>query len=312
MRLVAASDIATQAYQFGELDGPVLTAVELQNVRGFTGAQGPTGPTGTSFTVTNGAANRILVSNSAGTGAIGYSGLTYDGTNITLGGDIFIGTGVGNEGGELRLAFAQTNTGLTGAGVAIDIFQNRLRIFETGGSVRGGYFDISQLATGVGTNLFGVPAWISAGTIQSVGWNATITAPTIGTSTRNNMSYRRLGEKEWEVSKVYEFGSGGSAGTGDYLFTLPNSLQFDLTVPIQTAYADNVGSNTWVLARYILPTASGLINNGTVGGQVYPLIYNSTQFRILTTTYGNAIQCWSAGYYGLSGTIEMTFKFTST
>ncbi len=324
MKLVSAADLSTQAYYFGEADGPVLTAVELQNVRGATGTQGPTGftgptgstgptgPTGPSFTITNGAANRILVSNTGGTGAIGYTGLSYDGTNLTLGGDIYIGTPTGNEGGELRLAFAQINTGLTGTGVAIDIYQNRLRIFETGGSVRGAYIDISQLATGVGTNLFGVPAWISVGTIQSVGWGATTTAPSIGTTSRNNISYRRLGEKEWEVSMVYHPTSIGTPGTGDYLFTLPNSLQFNTTIAIQTTYTSNVGANSWTLAGYIIPTASGLINDNSVGGQVYPIIYSSTQFRILTTTFGNAIRCWGDGYYGLGGTIEMSFKFTST
>ncbi len=279
---------------------------------GSDGATGAQGPTGSSFTISNGAINRILVSNTGATGAIGYSGLTYDGTNLTLGGDIYIGTPAGNEGGELRLAFAQTNTGLTGTGVAIDIYQNRLRIFETGGSVRGAYIDISQLATGVGTNLFGVPAWISVGTIQSVGWGATTTAPTIGTTSRNNISYRRIGEKEWEVSMVYQLTSGGSNGSGDYLFTLPNSLQFDTTVAIQTTYTSNVGANTWALAGYIIPTASGLINNGLVGGQVYPIVYSSTQFRVLTTSYGTAVQCWGSGFYGLGGVIEMSFKFTST
>lgn len=277
---------------------------------GAQGIQGVTGPTGTTFTVSNAGTNRILVSN--GTGAIGYSGLTYNGTDLTLSGNAFIGTGAGDEGGEIRLALAQTNTGLTGTGVTIDIYQNKLRIFETAGTIRGGYFDISSLATGVGTSLYGIPEWTSAGTIQSVGWNATTTAPTIGTSTRNNMSYRRIGYKEWEVSMVYIYGSGGAAGSGDYLFTLPNSLQFDTTITMQSPYTSNVGTNSWVSAGYILPTSSGLINNGSVGGQIYPIVYNSNSFRILTTSYGSGVLCWGSGYYGLGGAIAITFKFTST
>lgn len=58
----------------------------------------------------------------------------------------------GDEGGEIFLNKSVTNTTLT-TGVTIDIYQNRLRIFEAGGTNRGGYFDISTLATGVGTNL---------------------------------------------------------------------------------------------------------------------------------------------------------------
>jgi hypothetical protein len=126
------------------------------------------------------------------------------------------------------------------------------------------------------------------------------------------VSYRRLGIKEWEVSITFQYTSGGNAGTGDYLFTLPNSLQFDTTVPIQPVYTANVGANSWALAGYIIPTASGMINNGSVGGQIYPIVYDATRYRILTTTYGNAIQCWASGYYGFGGFMEMTFKFTST
>jgi hypothetical protein len=59
----------------------------------------------------------------------------------------------GDEGGEILLGKAATNTTLTGDGVTIDVFQNRLRIFEQGGNARGGYFDVSKLSDGVGTNL---------------------------------------------------------------------------------------------------------------------------------------------------------------
>ena len=59
----------------------------------------------------------------------------------------------GDEGGQIDLSLAATNQSLTGS-VAIDIYQNRLRIFETGGSNRGVYIDIANDAsTGVGTNL---------------------------------------------------------------------------------------------------------------------------------------------------------------
>lgn len=70
----------------------------------------------------------------------------------------------GDEGGEINLALAQTNNTLTGS-VNIDIYQNRLRIFESGGTNRGGYFDISALSTGVGTNLAGSPGG-SSGQVQ--------------------------------------------------------------------------------------------------------------------------------------------------
>lgn len=78
----------------------------------------------------------------------GSAGLTITGSGILTAGAVG-----GDEGGEILLGKAITNTTLTGSGVTIDVYQNRLRIFEQGGSNRGGYFDITDLATGVGTNL---------------------------------------------------------------------------------------------------------------------------------------------------------------
>jgi hypothetical protein len=64
-----------------------------------------------------------------------------------------VGTGSGDEGGEILLAKSQTNNSLTGSGITIDSYQNRLRIFEQGGNARGGYFDLTTLGNGVSTNL---------------------------------------------------------------------------------------------------------------------------------------------------------------
>ena len=61
----------------------------------------------------------------------------------------------GDEGGEILLGKAVTNTTLSGTGVTIDVYQNKLRFFEQGGSARGYYIDISGGGAGVGTNLVG-------------------------------------------------------------------------------------------------------------------------------------------------------------
>jgi hypothetical protein len=63
----------------------------------------------------------------------------------------------GDEGGELRLNKAATNTTLD-TGVTIDIFRNKLRIFETGGSNRGVFIDLTSATTSVGSNLLSVAA----------------------------------------------------------------------------------------------------------------------------------------------------------
>ena len=154
--------------------------------------------------------------------------------------------------------------------------------------------------------------WTNTGNIV---FGATTSIPTASINApANTMSYRQIGAKQWEVSMIYQFGTAGLAGSGDYLFTLPNGLAFDTTQPMQIAYTGNVGTSTWLLAAYALP-ASGLITTGTVGGQVYPIIWNANAFRVLGTSYGATVQCWGSGNYPLSitsGGINLRFQFTST
>ena len=88
----------------------------------------------------------------AGTGPLTYTG-AFTATGILSGSEINSTLSSGDEGGQINLALAATNTSLSGS-VAIDIFQNRLRIFETGGTNRGVFIDMANGASiGVGTNL---------------------------------------------------------------------------------------------------------------------------------------------------------------
>ena len=62
-------------------------------------------------------------------------------------------------------------------------------------------------------------------------------------------------------------------------------------------------------------SGSGMINNGSTGGRLYPIIYNSTQFRILTINDTAWVRCWGAGHFQMDGTYitaQLTFRFTST
>jgi len=69
----------------------------------------------------------------------------------------------GDEGGEIKLT--KPPNGTLSGGVTIDAYQNRLRIFEQGGSARGAYIDLSACAGGAGTNLL---AGGSGGTVTLV------------------------------------------------------------------------------------------------------------------------------------------------
>lgn len=58
----------------------------------------------------------------------------------------------GNEGGQIDFGLATTNTSLTG-GISIDVYQNQLRFFETGGTNRGAFIDLTTLPAGANTSL---------------------------------------------------------------------------------------------------------------------------------------------------------------
>jgi hypothetical protein len=81
------------------------------------------------------------------TGSLQVSG------NTTLKSNAIIGTGVGSEGGEIQLVNAVTGSTLSGTAVSVDIYQDRLRIFEGGGNFRGVFLDLAKAPSGVGGEL---------------------------------------------------------------------------------------------------------------------------------------------------------------
>jgi hypothetical protein len=136
----------------------------------------------------------------------------------------------GDEGGEILLGKAATNTTLTGDGVTIDVFQNRLRIFEQGGDERGGYIDVSTLGNGVATNL--VPGM------------TLVKKQTIGTAVAS-VTVSDAFSATYENYKIIV--SGGTAST---------TCELDLSLGgITTQYR-----NSWILALYS-STGVGSANN---------------------------------------------------
>jgi hypothetical protein len=94
------------------------------------------------------------------TGSLKVSGST----NLIVS-NLQIGTGSGDEGGEIQLAKAVTNTTLTGSAVTVDIYRDRLRVFEQGGDARGVYIDLAKTPAGVsGELVWKVSGFVDAGT----------------------------------------------------------------------------------------------------------------------------------------------------
>lgn len=158
-------------------------------------------------------------------------------------------------------------------------------------------------------NISQFTAFTSAGTVQSVGLGAINsgtgvpgTAPTIITSTQNNVSYRQIGPKEWEVRAILNT-QNGTNGSGDYILTLPAGLQFDLGNPYQLPYPS--------LPNYSAGWPStGLINSwvffnepdGTYTSQLSMVLpYDATRYRIFPV--GNrGDSFWNSGYYAVRST----------
>ena len=214
----------------------------------------------------------------------------------------------------------QVTGSILGSGIisAVTGFSGSLTRLNNGTSyiIAGSNITVTSASSGAIT-IASPPAlasWTSAGTINSVGWSATTTSPTVGTTTRNNMSYRQLGSTEWEVVMSFDTtGVSASDGSGDYLFTLPNSLSFDTTKQWQTVYTSSIATNTDLLNKYTIPSSYGKISDGTSSTATSQIIvYDATRFRILLSTSQN--RCWGSGNFPLTGVLggSLTFTFTST
>lgn len=59
----------------------------------------------------------------------------------------------GDEGGEIQFEIPATNSTLAGTKVTFDLYQNKLRIFEEGGSNRGAFIDLSTLSNSVASEV---------------------------------------------------------------------------------------------------------------------------------------------------------------
>jgi hypothetical protein len=176
-------------FDFGEHTGPLLTAVELR--------------TNTNLPSTNN---------------------TFTGTN-RFNGQVTLGGASGDEGGELQLAIAQTNTTLTGSIVSVDIYQDRLRIFEAGGTTRGVYVDLSKAPAGnAGELMWKASGMVAAGTFVTLdNLKATIT-----TSGSRGLSIGAVSTSfDADINVVYTVSggiNGGSLNNQTYTTTASTSL----------------------------------------------------------------------------------------
>lgn len=139
---------------------------------------------------------------------------------------------------------------------------------------------------------------------------ATTTAPTKGTTTTDYVRYRNVGGKEYEVEYNLLQTTAGSAGSGDYLISLPGSLQFDFSAPGQVAYTGLVGFNA-IVSRLV--NVTGDIYNAGAHNSAIIIPYDTTKFRVHTNNWGTVgWYFWTSATYTLSQAntgFKIIFKF---
>jgi hypothetical protein len=163
------------------------------------------------------------------TGSLRVSGSV----NIITTSPLQIGTGSGDEGGEIQLAKAVTNTTLTGSAVTVDVYRDRVRIFEQGGDVRGVHIDLSKAPGGVaGELLWKASGIVNAGTFVTLdNIKATLTS-----SSNRGLSVAAVSTNFSANISAYHAYSGGIAGisaNNQSITTTPTTSLFGWNFPAE-------------------------------------------------------------------------------
>ncbi len=144
----SASSYANGSFTQANAAFGVANSASLYANGAFSAVNSASSYANSAFTKANNAFNK------ANNALANTSGTTFDG-DLLIGssGKLTVLAVGGDEGGEILLGKAVTNTTLNGTGVTIDVWQNRLRFFEQGGSARGAYIDLTAASAGVGSDL---------------------------------------------------------------------------------------------------------------------------------------------------------------
>jgi hypothetical protein len=282
---------SSAAITWGEgTTAPIISATELQGVLGATGPQGPSGPSGPSGSQgPSGVSNVPGPSGPSGpsgtTGPTGPMGLfTATGnivgtlTNVTLVAGSYSytfdntgvltlpaqGTGSSNEGGEIDFGKAPNST-LTGTNIILDQYADRFRFFESGGTNRGAYIDLSQAAAGVGTLLNNrVSAFVNAGTFVTMD-NIKATVPTSG---QRGLSLATVsGTATCYISGTYGMYGGATVGgnsAGFSMTTTPSNSIFGWSFGSEGDAATYILNYGYTKSYRITVMIGGAFNNNMI------------------------------------------------
>lgn len=205
----------------------------------------------------------------------------------------------GSEGGEFFLAKPASGTTID-TGVAIDIYQNKFRIFESGGTgTRGYYLDITDGASGAGTNLK-PPSYMKI--IQTSTQIANLAGGTAGTVSAfgtNGVALKAATAYEVEMVLLLESVASSNSCT---LVVTPGSPSGPATPSSSEFYYDYSSSTTVVTNAAAL---SGVLRTGTT---TFPSLNTIT----IATGTTNILRAFVKGIVDVSTAGNFTFRLAYT
>lgn len=246
-------------------------------------------------------------------------------TGDVFGKEIWATQSSGDEGGQLNLAIPATNTSLNG-NVVVDMFQNRLRFFEGGGTNRGAYIDLTQAAAGVATNLLagggggtpgGANTYVQFNDGGLFGGNAqftydkgtnTVTAGTFAGTLNGSGQNFKLGDDVWigDINLANTMGIKGQQdatkayivfGTNDGI-TLGRSGSGALTYTGNFAVSGTSSLNGTVSTNNILPFGNANANIGSTS-----LRFNTIFAKATSAQYADLAEIYTADQSYEPGTV---------
>ena len=170
----------------------------------------------------------------------------------------------GNEGAEIDFTKAGNST-LSGSAVVFDQYVDRFRFFESGGTNRGAYIDLTQAAAGVGTLLNNrVSGFVNAGTFVTMdNIKATVT-----TSGQRGLSLATVsGTATCYISGTYGMYGGATVGgssAGVALTTTASSSIFSWSFGSEGDTATYVLNYGYTKAYRITMMIGGAYNNNMI------------------------------------------------
>ncbi len=137
--------------------------------------------------------------------------------------------------------------------------------------------------------------------------SATVTAPTSGTRTVDR-TYAVDNGATKRITLQLGF-AGESAGSGDYLFSLPTGITFNTNPGFNPVFTGSLWSpSISAMAPSAIPISGVITVSGAWNQYMFVVPYSSTQYRIVIG-FSNVISFWNSGWFAFSTNLLFSGSF---